>query len=661
MAGKEFKAKEKQLTKHQADMSETSFDTPQVEDMKFGRDKPKSEISEIPTRRRRSVVTEEQSSDSSEISMNNEYSESKTKMNIESGSEENSYHSSHNDKEYFNFKDAEHENRDNDSLVKPKSDDFFIRNEQNVPKADITKSDFELRKHDDLHGNAEVPIPNKRKSRMPLSEKETLSTDDTTVFSDNKDSHIQFESEGKSEVFKENKVRNQLKNHSAASEKLNEKGNIADISVSENDIQKHKVKSLQKQMFGKEAESKEKTAKTFDNEVTFHRSNANKADVIKPVESVKLVKTEAVNKKKPVANRIAEKRNKTNAINSVTSTAVSGINEAVIAVDNVNTIESNDNSDGSAETLAFAENSMQSVFSFTSDNVRKTKLREQSVQNVKTEKLKFDRENFKIKAHQKQTKLISEESNVKSASKAAMLKAQRKSYQKKAQKSASKAAKNAEKAAEETVKGIVNFATGHPWIIVIIIIVFLLFATIGTCCSTVGVIGSDSTGKVLFGTYSSAESDMLAAEEYMSSLEEGLKQRISNIPSEYPGYNEYRFNIAGIGHNPYQLISFLTAAYPAFKIDEVRGAIDSYFNAMYDLSAVGAEEKRKVQYTYKDSEGNTHTGYKTITIKVLYVTLSKNEPDSIAGSMLNDKQYAQYELLNATKGNYPELFLKKEE
>lgn len=134
-----------------------------------------------------------------------------------------------------------------------------------------------------------------------------------------------------------------------------------------------------------------------------------------------------------------------------------------------------------------------------------------------------------------------------------------------------------------------------------------------------------------------------------------MREKISSIPELYPGYNEYRYNIGPIGHDPYGLISYLTAKYQTFQSENVSGDISELFSRLYDLSFKEITEQRQKTVTYTEG-GVTKTKTVTYTVKILETTLNTADFDAAVRSLLTDEQYAQYELLKQTQGNRSDLF-----
>ncbi|MBR0277199.1 MAG: C40 family peptidase, partial [Clostridia bacterium] len=131
-----------------------------------------------------------------------------------------------------------------------------------------------------------------------------------------------------------------------------------------------------------------------------------------------------------------------------------------------------------------------------------------------------------------------------------------------------------------------------------------------------------------------------AAEDYYISLEQNLQSKVDNIETTYAGYDEYNYNIAGIGHNPYELISYLTAVYQDFTFTGIKSELDTLFNQQYHLQISERAETRT------DADGNEYT------YKILNATLK----NSGFTSSMNAEQQELYAIYLETKGNRDYLF-----
>ena len=174
----------------------------------------------------------------------------------------------------------------------------------------------------------------------------------------------------------------------------------------------------------------------------------------------------------------------------------------------------------------------------------------------------------------------------------------------------------------------------------------------------------NSTSSVLTTSYLSSEEQLKGINQYFSGLENDLYDKIENIESDYPGYDEYIVNQNGfIGHNVHELLSYITARFGEVKnISEVRGILDELFNDMYKLSY---DEEIEIRYrtvteTYTDEDGNEYTESheEPYEYKKLIVTLDKKEMDSIIREVFAEypDNLKHYEALFLAQGNMAEIF-----
>ena len=136
----------------------------------------------------------------------------------------------------------------------------------------------------------------------------------------------------------------------------------------------------------------------------------------------------------------------------------------------------------------------------------------------------------------------------------------KKQYQKaKRAEQSAKAAKKTAQNTERAARRFIAFVWRHKAIFGVILAVALLIAWLGTVLSSCSVMLTTGTNSLMVSSYFAEDEDIYAAEEYYVSLEQDLQARINRIESDYPRYDEYQYNMAKVGHNPYELISYLTA------------------------------------------------------------------------------------------------------
>lgn len=305
----------------------------------------------------------------------------------------------------------------------------------------------------------------------------------------------------------------------------------------------------------------------------------------------------------------------------------------------------------------------ESALRFASHKVKATNQKLKEKPYKKASKLKFDTENAHKKLNQHKVALEHKtEQQTKKEAKKALKKAQQKQNQKNAaktaKKGASKAGKKAGEAAKDVSQIIVKAVTNNKVVIIILIIFLLLFGLLFTLGSSGFTSLADTGTMVIASSYTSEDEDIYAANDYMNSLENNLNEQINNIPNVYVGWNEYNYYIDPIGHDPYALISYLTAMEINFDYDaDTQARIQDLFNALYTLEVESVHEVRSYQYTTTDEEGNEVKVTVYYDYYILNVTLTANDWDSVVIPKLRAAGvYEVYQLLQETHGNKPNLF-----
>ena len=193
-------------------------------------------------------------------------------------------------------------------------------------------------------------------------------------------------------------------------------------------------------------------------------------------------------------------------------------------------------------------------------------------------------------------------------------------------------------------------------IAVIGVITLLIAASISSCASFIQGIGATFTGS----TYPSTDTDIYLAEAAYSALEEGLNTEIMRMEQDNPGYDEYRYQIDEIFHNPYQLISLLTTLYGEFTFPQIEqtGILQQLFEDQYAITtSVSTESETVVVEEIVDAETGTITQVvEERQRQILNIVLRNNGFDSVARRYLTDTQTPMYLLYNATNGNRDYLF-----
>ena len=166
------------------------------------------------------------------------------------------------------------------------------------------------------------------------------------------------------------------------------------------------------------------------------------------------------------------------------------------------------------------------------------------------------------------------------------------------------------------------------------------------------------SGNAVLGTsYTAEDADITGTDADYSALEAALNNQISNIESTNPGYDEYRYDLAEIGHNPYELASYLTVLFEDYTRAEAQSTLQSLFAQQYTLTLTPEVEVRYRTETRTDSEGNDYDVEVPYNYYILNVKLAnKGLGAVIRASGLTTEQADRYDVLMTTSGNRSELF-----
>lgn len=211
-----------------------------------------------------------------------------------------------------------------------------------------------------------------------------------------------------------------------------------------------------------------------------------------------------------------------------------------------------------------------------------------------------------------------------------------------------------------------QFVQSHSHIIIGIAAVGLLVLVIAGSVSSCSVLINGGGNVVLGTSYTAEDEDLKGVETDYTKLEDKLRKQIDRIETDHPGYDEYRYNLAEIGHNPYELASLLTVEFENYTRSQVQARLQSIFEAQYELKLVEKVEIRtrketRVGYSYNPITGTGHTYTYQVTVqyeyKILNVTLLNRGVDYVArNSGLTDDQLERYEVTLECRGNRDDLF-----
>lgn len=144
----------------------------------------------------------------------------------------------------------------------------------------------------------------------------------------------------------------------------------------------------------------------------------------------------------------------------------------------------------------------------------------------------------------------------------------------------------------------------------LLLLILLLIITTGI--SSCSMMLTNNVSTVIASSYIADPEEIEQAEIYYTKMEAELQQQINQMEAQYPGKDEYRFNIGAIGHDPHTLISYLTAKYGDFTFSQVKGELESLFSEQYGIRVEETTETREETRTIRvgESLGNVVTsGY----------------------------------------------------
>lgn len=207
-----------------------------------------------------------------------------------------------------------------------------------------------------------------------------------------------------------------------------------------------------------------------------------------------------------------------------------------------------------------------------------------------------------------------------------------------------KTARSATEKAKQAGAFVMQHKKGFGIVLALFLIVCLMLNTMSSCSMMVQSIGSVISGT----TYPSDDAELLAVEADYAAKETKLQEEIDNIESSHPGYDEYRYNLDMIGHDPHELAAYLSAVLQGYTRQTAQAELERVFSAQYTLTL---DEEIQIR-TYTDSDGNTHE----YEYRILHVTLKSRSISAVAEELLTPEQMEMYQVYRQTLGNKPLIF-----
>ena len=311
-----------------------------------------------------------------------------------------------------------------------------------------------------------------------------------------------------------------------------------------------------------------------------------------------------------------------------------------------------------------SEQKVEAVYSFVKRQI-KGKEQKQRAKVAKLEKKQFKKEvNFQYQ------KFLEENPQMQKKALQKRLQKQRikREYIKARKKAA--AGKTAEQAFEKTKNGAVTvarklqeFARRNAGLLVTVGIMALLLMMIMVSVSSCGAMFADTQSTILAASYLSKPEEIDAADLQLTRLELDLQNEIDRVETDYPGYDEYSYNLGAIGHNPFTLISYLSAVHTEFTASGVESEIQALFDEMYTLTLTPDTETR--------TRTVTKTGTRTVTdpvtgeeteeeyeyeeeeeyeVSILRVTLTAIPLESLVSGKMDTEQAEIFAMYRETNG-----------
>ena len=216
-----------------------------------------------------------------------------------------------------------------------------------------------------------------------------------------------------------------------------------------------------------------------------------------------------------------------------------------------------------------------------------------------------------------------------------------------------KAARTVKEKAQQAGAFVMRHKKGFLIAGVLFLIACMLMNTMSSCSMM-----AQSIGSVLSGTtYPSDDPEMLAVEADYAAREAQLQEKIDNIESSHPGYDEYRYDLGMIGHDPHELAAFLSAVLQGYTRQSAQAELARVFAAQYQLTLTEEVEIRYRTETSTDPEtGETTSEEVPYEYYILNVKLTSKPISAVASELLTPEQMEMYQVYRQTMGNKPLLF-----
>ena len=228
-----------------------------------------------------------------------------------------------------------------------------------------------------------------------------------------------------------------------------------------------------------------------------------------------------------------------------------------------------------------------------------------------------------------------------------------------------KAAKAAKERAQQAGEFVMRHKKGFLMAGAIFLLVCMLLNTMSSCSMMAQSIGSMVSGT----TYPSDDPEMVAVEADYAAKEAALQAEIDGIESSHPGYDEYRYDLDMIGHDPHELAAYLSALLQGYTRQSAQAELERVFDAQYELTLTEEVETRYRTETRTGTTTSTDPETGEVTTEeyeyevevpyeyyILNVKLTSKPISSVASELLTPEQLEMYQVYRSTLGNKPLIF-----
>lgn len=223
--------------------------------------------------------------------------------------------------------------------------------------------------------------------------------------------------------------------------------------------------------------------------------------------------------------------------------------------------------------------------------------------------------------------------------------------------STAKGTGKAAKGAKSITEKLTEFCTTHSKALLLVLVGGLLFIVASSMFTSCGAMFQGGMQTVLGTSFTAEDEDIIGADNDYKALEAALRNEINQIEQTHSGYDEYRYDLDEINHNPYELAAYLTVKFEDYTRSEVQGTLQWLFDQQYELTLTEEVEIRTRTTSSTDPETGETTTEEEYEYYILHVKLrNKGLNRVIVGSGLSEDEMERYTVLLQTRGNRPDIF-----